>query len=458
MSPRAIARLHICCDGLLVAVAWIAAYWTRRELDALFARHINPFHDYLHSMPMVVIPWLFSGWFFGLYRPPQHQRPIESIHSLLKATLLGFLVLSSIGFFFKEYDFGRAVVLFACGYAVVLQGAGRFGFDAIRSRQARRGGHDIHTLVIGASTTGIRVLQKLQDHGAGYKVVGFLDDNPELAASQFSDVRVVGKLDDLRALAQQLHVEEVIVAIPQLSPPKLLSLVIGVEDLCLTFHVVTDLFEVLTTRTPVGRIGDLPLVPLRGYRHASIFYEPIKRGVDFLGALLALLITLPLWPWWALRIKLDSKGPVLFKQRRWGKNGAPFGLYKFRTMTADADPYEAAPTSRDDKRITHYGAWLRRTSIDELPNLINVLFGQMSLVGPRPEMPFICDTYDEWQRRRLLVKPGITGLWQILGRKDLPMHENLQYDFFYIYNRSLLLDLSILVRTAAVVLGRRGAY
>jgi lipopolysaccharide/colanic/teichoic acid biosynthesis glycosyltransferase len=131
---------------------------------------------------------------------------------------------------------------------------------------------------------------------------------------------------------------------------------------------------------------------------------------------------------------------------------------KFRTLREDADPEAVAPRSRRDPRITPYGAWLRVTSIDELPQLWNVLKGEMSLVGPRPEMPFIVEQYDEWQRRRLTVKPGITGLWQILGRKDLPMHENLQYDFYYIRNRSLALDLSILVRTVGAVLSRRGAF
>jgi lipopolysaccharide/colanic/teichoic acid biosynthesis glycosyltransferase len=133
-------------------------------------------------------------------------------------------------------------------------------------------------------------------------------------------------------------------------------------------------------------------------------------------------------------------------------------MVKFRTMHAGADPAAVAPTGPGDPRVTPYGRWLRATSIDELPQLWNVLRGEMSLVGPRPEMPFIVEGYDEWQRRRLSVKPGITGLWQILGRKDLPMHRNLQYDFYYIRNRSLALDASILLRTAGAVLSRRGAF
>ena len=133
-------------------------------------------------------------------------------------------------------------------------------------------------------------------------------------------------------------------------------------------------------------------------------------------------------------------------------------MYEFRTMWNDVDRYAVAPVDGADSRITKYGRWLRGSSIDELPQLVNVLKGEMSLVGPRPEMPFIAETYDDWQRRRLSVKPGITGLWQILGRKDLPMHENLQYDFYYIRNRSLTLDISILLRTAGTVLLRKGAF
>lgn len=151
-------------------------------------------------------------------------------------------------------------------------------------------------------------------------------------------------------------------------------------------------------------------------------------------------------------------GSPIFTQERVGQNGKLFKMYKFRTMHTDVDPYAVAPQDRGDSRITKYGHWLRATSIDELPQLLNVLKDEMSLVGPRPEMPFIAKSYDGWQKRRLSVKPGITGMWQILGRKDLPMHENLQYDFYYIRNRSLGLDMSILLRTVGAVISRKGAF
>jgi lipopolysaccharide/colanic/teichoic acid biosynthesis glycosyltransferase len=169
------------------------------------------------------------------------------------------------------------------------------------------------------------------------------------------------------------------------------------------------------------------------------------------------LLTAPLLAWVALRLRQSGVSPW-FVHERIGRDGRPFQMIKLRTLRGDVGAYEEAPRGPDDPRITPYGRWLRATSIDELPQLWNVLRGEMSIVGPRPEMPFVVERYDTWQRRRLTVKPGITGLWQILGRKDLPMHENLQYDFYYIRNRSLALDASILLRTAGAVWSRRGAF
>ena len=185
---------------------------------------------------------------------------------------------------------------------------------------------------------------------------------------------------------------------------------------------------------------------------------PTKRLLDFVGASLGLILLSPVMLWCARRIARESPGPALFRQLRVGRNGVIFQIHKFRTMYTSVDQYAVAPHDAEDLRITPFGRWLRATSLDELPQLFDVLLGRMSLVSPRPEMPFIVDTYDAWQRRRLAVKPGITGLWQILGRKDLPMHENLQYDFYYIRNRSLGHDLSIMIRTIGAVLSRRGAF
>ena len=183
-----------------------------------------------------------------------------------------------------------------------------------------------------------------------------------------------------------------------------------------------------------------------------------KRGMDVTGAALGIVVLSPVLAWTALAALITQGPPILFRHERPGLVGRPFTMLKFRTMHGSADPYAPSPESPGDERITPIGRWLRRFSLDELPQLINVLRGEMSIVGPRPEMPFLVARYEPWQRRRLDAKPGITGLWQILGRKDLPLVENIEYDFYYIKNQSLLLDMTILLKTLPVVLGGKGAY
>lgn len=183
----------------------------------------------------------------------------------------------------------------------------------------------------------------------------------------------------------------------------------------------------------------------------------LKRGMDVAGSCLVLVTFAPFLAMVALLVKLDSRGPAIFRQKRIGKDGEPFELWKFRSMRADAPPYERSPASTSDPRLTTIGRVLRRLSVDELPQLINVLKGEMSLVGPRPEMPFIVDKYGALERQRLRVRPGITGLWQISPARAMPIHENVEYDLFYIEHRSIFMDCSILLRTVMAVIRGIGA-
>jgi len=183
----------------------------------------------------------------------------------------------------------------------------------------------------------------------------------------------------------------------------------------------------------------------------------LKRSMDVAGSCVLLVALAPFLALVALLVKLDSRGPAIFRQKRIGKDGAPFELWKFRSMRADAPPYERSPASTSDPRLTRLGRGLRRLSIDELPQLVNVLKGEMSLVGPRPEMPFIVEKYGALERQRLRVKPGITGLWQISPARAMPIHENVEYDLFYIEHSSFFLDCSILLRTITAVVRGIGA-
>jgi exopolysaccharide biosynthesis polyprenyl glycosylphosphotransferase len=458
IDPRAVRRLHVFTDTILVSIGWLSAYAFRYALNDVLGYPINSFYWYIRALPLVVLPWIISCWVFGIYGRTRISTPMHQLQSLLRGVALGLLVVSSISFFFKELHFGRVVVVACAAFNLVLQGTSRAIFHRIQEGLHRSGAYDVSTLIVGTGITAIRLLQKLQDHPeTGYEVIGFLDDSYEEGCKDVANRPVLGKIDDLRSVASAWNVSEVFVADPSLGHTRMLSLVLDCEDLGITFRVVTNLFEVLTAGTPIDLIDELPLVRL-GREQVPASYAPLKRAFDVVGAVVGLVLSAPLLLWCSLRTMQTSPGPPFISQDRIGQGGAPFRLYKFRTMWSDVERYAVAPKDGSDPRVTDYGRWLRSTSIDELPQLINVLKGEMSLVGPRPEMPFIAANYDDWQRRRLSVKPGITGLWQILGRKDLPMHENLQYDFYYIRNRSLLLDLSILLRTIGAVLSRRGAF
>jgi exopolysaccharide biosynthesis polyprenyl glycosylphosphotransferase len=451
-------RVHVVTDCVLVSASWLGAYGVRYALSGPLRYPINPFDTYLTALPLIVLPWIFTCWMFGIYRTRRMKTLVDELQVLFRGVALGLLVVSAIGFFFREFHFGRFVVVASAGFSLLLQGGSRVFFHRLERRMRLSGDHDVPALIVGTGIAAIRLLQKIQDHPeVGYRVVGFLDERGDFQGKDLANHPLLGTLDDLRGVALEFGVEEVFVAAPSLGHTRMLSLVLACEDMGITFRVVTNLFEVLTAGTPLDLVDDLPIVQL-GRQQVHALYEPLKRVFDLVGVLTLLAPAAPLMLWCAWRIRRSSPGPALFKQRRVGRNGRLFEMYKFRTMVADAEPYAVAPRDSADARITPYGAWLRATSLDELPQLLNVLKGEMSLVGPRPEMPFIVDSYDEWQRRRLEVKPGITGLWQILGRKDLPMHDNLQYDFYYIRNRSLAFDASILIRTSWAVSSRRGAF
>ena len=457
MKLSTLRALHVATDAALVSLGWLAAWGVRSAMSEPIGRAINPLDWYLRALPLVVVPWIATCWWFGIYHSRRTQTAVDELSKLLRGATLGLLVLAAVGFFFKELAFGRTVVLASAGMNLAFQAGSRMFFHRLERQMRRSGSSDLRVLIVGTGVPAIRLLQKLQDHPEdGYRVVGLLTDAPELPDKDVAGQPVLGHVDDLREVAIRHGAEEIFVALPSLGHTRMLSLVLACEDLGITFRVVTNLFEVLTAGTQLDLVDDMPLVRL-GLERVHPLYEPCKRVFDLVCASAGLLLAAPLLAWAVLQLRRTGESPW-FVHERVGRHGRPFRMIKLRTLRSEVGAYEEAPRGPGDPRITPYGRWLRATSIDELPQLWNVLRGEMSIVGPRPEMPFVVEHYDEWQRRRLDVKPGITGLWQILGRKDLPMHENLQYDFYYIRNRSLALDASILLRTAGAVWSRRGAF
>ena len=278
-----------------------------------------------------------------------------------------------------------------------------------------------------------------------FKIIGILDDNIK-PDSIYSGCRVLGEIEKLSSVLNRNSIDRVIVAVRHLSDEKIMFIQskTSLNEIPLNFLPSIESFS----NNPV-KLKDHAGIPLisKSRRSKSIFYESSKRLIDIILALISFVLSLPFWIIIPIFIKKDSVGPVLFSQQRVGKDGGVFKFYKFRSMYINTKKYAYCPTSNKDPRITKIGRWLRKTSLDELPQLVNVLKGEMSMVGPRPEMPFIVNEYNAIEKKRLIVKPGVTGLWQISLHRNVEINHNLEYDFYYIENQGFVLDLVILFMT-----------
>jgi exopolysaccharide biosynthesis polyprenyl glycosylphosphotransferase len=324
-------------------------------------------------------------------------------------------------------------------------------------------------LIVGAGRLARQVAVGVRaQSAAGLSLVGCVDNEVNMLHPDDPLGPWLGPVRDAPGLVRSEEVDEVIFALPLRAHGIIEWLVRALQDYPVRVRVVPDYLDMAMSRATVEEFNGLPLV---GLRDPAIngFDRVIKRCFDLIVAMLLLLLGWPVLLLTALAIKLDSPGPALFVQERIGENGRPFRMYKFRSMVAGADKMieTLAGADRngvvvhktpDDPRVTRVGRFIRRTSLDELPQLFNVLAGQMSLVGPRPELPWLVENYEFWQRRRFAVPPGMTGWWQINGRSNRLMHMHTEDDLYYIQNYSPLLDLHILWRTIGVVLRGQGAY
>jgi exopolysaccharide biosynthesis polyprenyl glycosylphosphotransferase len=302
----------------------------------------------------------------------------------------------------------------------------------------------------------------------GYEIVGFVDDDPAKGTTDIGRFKGLGSLDNVALLVQDEAIDEVIITLPWQYHRKIMAIMAQCERENVKARIVPDLFQMTLSRMSITEVAGIPLVGIKQVRISPII-RFLKRGVDVAFSLLVLILTAPLMGLVALIIKLDSPGPVLFRQERVGKGGRSFTLFKFRSMTTGAEEQKDLLRDlneadgpifkiKEDPRVTRLGRLLRRLSLDELPQFYNVLRSDMSLIGPRPPIPEEVAQYKPWHKRRLEVAPGITGLWQVSGRSELPFDEMALLDIYYVEQWSPALDLKILLRTIPTVLFGDGAY
>lgn len=390
----------------------------------------------------------------GAYEQVNSLLRIRETERILRVSTKAFGVLFSVTFFLS-HPIARWMVLLAAVLVPLALLIEKQIVMLLVAQLHRRGYALQNVLIYGAGFTGRQVFSALvSSPRVGLHPVAIVDDNEELAGGKIFEYGykrersapvIAGPASS--ELIRELGVNLVVVGIPSIAADRL-------------NEIATEAFAgganiAFVPQLSFGTEASANYVDIDGVLIASLgqaqprrSYEAAKRAFDFITALMLTVLVLPIGAVLALLVRLDSKGPAFFRQARVGRDGKKFNLYKFRSMKVDAPKYGLHPTDTEDPRVTRVGRWLRRTSLDELPQLINILKGDMSLVGPRPEMPFIVEGYNARQWQRLTVTPGLTGLWQISADRAFLIHENIQYDLYYIRHRNFFMDLAILLHTA----------
>lgn len=468
VSPRrGIKRvaLRVVADMLAVSAALFTASVARFELlTGAPAKGV----DYTLITLLATPVWIFLFYLYGLYEPRQVLGPVNEFkqvfHGVVAGTVVIFIADSAININLAR---GWAFVAMVCGFIFV-------GGERLLVRKAlhfmrRRGGDTTRTIVLGANNEGRTVARTLEREGwLGYKIVGFVDDDLPAGHELSHGHVVIGSTTEVKDLIASKNASLVLIAASAFDTARLNRLFWELQDLNVDLQITSGTIDLLASRMIVQSVAGVPLLYVRRTGMDKIQLT-MKRTLDVTGAFFGLLLLSPLLIALGLWIKRDSDGGAFFKQTRVGREEKLFTVWKFRTMVADAEEKRAELEHlsegpgllfklKEDPRITAAGKVLRRYSLDEVPQLWNVLRGEMSLVGPRPALPSETEQYDDWVRNRLKVKPGMTGLWQVSGRTETSFSDYVRYDLFYIQNWSISLDLWILWRTFRAVTSAEGAH
>jgi exopolysaccharide biosynthesis polyprenyl glycosylphosphotransferase len=396
---------------------------------------------------------------------------LDEFPDILKAVTISAIIVMAVTFLYRQFSFSRVVLFMGWFINIVLISGWRFAFSQFRRYLKYKLGGIKTVLIVGAGRLAKEIYQIIQaDQKVEYKIVGLIN-YPKIERkdwSEFKNVAVFEGIENLGEIIQKLQISEIIMTkLPEASG-QMLDIITQAEKAGVEFKIIPDVLGLITTRSTLDSIFGLPVLTLKKIQLLGL-NAIFKRCLDIIiAAAILSVIALPMLII-AIIIKLDSSGPVFYRQPRMGFKGNKFTFMKFRSMVSDADDRlkevihlneRQGPVfkMKNDPRITKFGKFIRHYSLDELPQFINVLIGDMSIVGPRPQVLWEASHYDEWAKRRLMVLPGITGLWQVSGRSNLSYEEMIKLDIYYIENWSLWLDIEIILQTVPTVLFAKGAY
>lgn len=471
---RQLMARTVAVDAAALTAAFLTAYWVRDSflpwlMPEWFPQSLFELPSYIWMYSVTLPIWIALLAFFRLYHPSRlatfRRMPVD----IMKVSAVGLAIVMGLTYALKVQDVSRSFV-FAFGLAsTVLLISGRLSLRSNLRRHGRPGYSLSNVLIVGTGDKAQNFAELLQQHQRwGLHLIGMVAENrfgtyPDRAGTH----RVIGNLNDLEWICHKNVIDEVIFVVPGKVLSDMEDVFLLCEELGVNARIAVGIFPHLIARATLEDFSNIPLLTFstKPTNWAALM---VKRIIDLCIAWSVLILATPLWLLTAVMIKLDSAGPIFFCQERCGLNGRRFTMYKFRSMVADAElRIEELSTYnelvgpvfkiKNDPRVTRVGKLLRKTSLDEIPQLLNVIKGDMSIVGPRPAIPAEVDKYERWQRRRLSMKPGLTSLWVVRGRNDIPFEQWMQFDLEYIDKWSLELDAKVLLQTIPVVLTGRGA-
>ena len=456
--------LFMVADLLMVSAAWLLAYWLRFETNWVPAPKGVP--EFRYYIPMLLFIWLIWAFVFrrmGLYRPMRAMRRTKEFWLLLNANVLGVLLLIVMIFLFREKDieYSRLVFFYFTCLSTLLTTVQRAGLRMLLREARRRGLNLRYLLIVGAGQIAGDLASRLRLHReAGIQLLGCLSKDA-LEKRGPKGMAVIGKYSELGEILKKMDIDQVLIALPLEDNELLPEIMKQIGDSLVDVRIVPDIYRFVSLGGYIEEFEGLPVISLRESPLVGINLYT-KRAFDLAAGFLMLLLFSPFMLAIALIIKLSSRGPVIYSQERVSFDGTPFRILKFRTMRVDSEQQGPGWTKENDSRVTSLGRFLRHWSLDELPQLFNVLKGDMSLVGPRPERPVFIEEFRSRIPRymlRLKVPAGMTGWAQVHGwRGDTSIDKRIEYDLFYIENWSLLLDLKIMLFTLFKGFVSRNAY
>jgi len=455
--------LQVVTDIIGIECSFLLSYWLRfySPLTKLIpvVKGFPSFKIYFLSSWAVVFIWLIIFKMLGFYGARRNVNKIDEFYRITKGVTLGMLVVTSATFYYRDFSYSRLVFIMIWGFSILLITFFRSLLISYEKHLHRKGKGLLNAAIVGSSRWSSNIFEKVNRHpGLGLKIAGYVGENKFLSKK----LTCLGNFAQIAEIARKNKIDVFFLALDEKENSQLISLLNKCTGLNIEFYLVPDLLDMVTSRLRVENLEGLPVLKIKDVAIAG-WNSVFKRIFDLTISFTVLMILWPLWIIIAVAVKMDSKGSVFYKQRRVGLDGKEFNLIKFRTMFMDAEK-KTGPVwaKRKDPRVTRIGRILRRTSLDELPQLINVLKGEMSLVGPRPERPHFVEQFKEkvpkyLERHR--VKSGMTGWAQVNGlRGNVPIEERTKYDIYYVENWSLFFDIKIILMTIWAVIKGENSY